>query len=210
MIKFDNVSFSYDGTSVLSNFTMEAVQGRHVLVLGPSGSGKSTILNLAAGLISPSLGTVTIADQTITGMNSGKLDQFRGKTIGIIFQQLHLLQTLSVKQNLLAAQYLAGEKQQPERVSAILERLELKGLEQRKPAELSYGQQQRVSIGRALMNKPRVILADEPTSSLDDANAERVVALLKEQANLENATLLIATHDQRVRDHFDNPVEISA
>jgi putative ABC transport system ATP-binding protein len=137
------------------------------------------------------------------------LDAFRGKHIGIIFQQSHLIKSLNVEENLEAAQYLSGEKQNSEKVKTILERLNLGAKLKAKPSKLSQGEQQRVAIARALVNSPQLILADEPTSSLDDINCTEVVNLLLEQSKESGATLIIVTHDGRLKSMFENKIELT-
>jgi putative ABC transport system ATP-binding protein len=187
----------------------EGEQGEHWLVLGLSGSGKTTLLHIMGGLLRPTRGTAVVAGEDLTQLRGAALDQFRGRHIGIVFQQMHLLATLTVAENLLLAQYMAGLAQEPARVEEVLYSLDLADKADAYPATLSFGQQQRVTIARAVMNKPGVILADEPTSALDDVRCRQVLDLLVEQARAYRATLVIATHDQRVKDRIANQLVLS-
>lgn len=163
---------------------------------------------MLAGLLKPASGSIEIAGTDITKLNTGKLDHFRGQHIGVVFQQPHFVQSLTVAENLRLAQYLAGAKEDGRRVKSLLESLNLGHKLGVKPRELSQGEQQRVAIARAIVNQPKVILADEPTSALDDANALEVIQLLETQANEQKATLLIVTHDQRLKNHFPNRIQL--
>lgn len=206
MFQIENVQLSYNGKLVLDLPHLAAQQGEQWMVLGMSGSGKTTLLHILAGVLRPDKGSVTIGDTAISALPGGALDRFRGRHIGLIFQQLHLLPTLSVRQNLLAAPFMAGLKQDSSRVDEVLESLGITEKADAAPDTLSFGQKQRVAIARAVMNRPSVILADEPTSALDDDNCRKVLELLMEQARLHQATLLIATHDQRIKPFLKNTV----
>lgn len=199
MFKLENVKHRYGSQQVLAMPAWSAVQGEQWLMIGPSGSGKTTLLHILAGLLKPSEGQVTIAGQDLSLLKSAQIDQFRGQNIGIVFQKMHLLSTLNVRDNLLMSQYMAGVPQNEERVDEVLDGLDIGTKKFAYPSELSGGQAQRVCIARAVINRPKVILADEPTSSLDDANCQRVIQLLKEQAASYQATLVITTHDQRIK-----------
>ncbi len=177
--------------------------GEEVLVLGPSGAGKSTLLHLLAGLLEPQQGRVEFQGKDIYALSENERDILRGKNFGFIFQTLHLLPSLTLRQNIELAGRLNGNMDR-ERAEYLIQRLKLTGKSHRKPAALSQGEQQRVAIARAVFNRPSIIVADEPTSALDDDNAAVILDLLKEQAKENNATLLIATHDNRVKNRFKN------
>lgn len=177
-----------------------APQGAQRLVIGPSGSGKSTLLHLLAGVLRPSRGRVVVAERDLAELGPGELDRFRGRHVGVVFQRLHLLGALSVAENLLIAQRLAGLPEDGARVASVLSALGIEALARARPARLSFGQAQRAAIGRALVNRPRLVLADEPTSALDDESCAVVLDLLLEHTRREGATLVIATHDARVRE----------
>ncbi len=209
MLHTQALKFSYpNGQTAFSFPDINCEKGSHWLILGQSGCGKTTLLHLIGGLLRPNSGQVKIAGQDIVPMNENQLDKFRGQNIGIIFQQSHLIKALNVEENLLAAQYLAGTKQDKKRVHEVLERLNLGHKIKSKTQQLSQGEQQRVSICRALVNNPGLILADEPTSSLDDHNAREVVNLLLEQSQATGATLVIVTHDSRLKELFHHKVEL--
>ena len=141
-------------------------------------------------------------------MTSSDIDRFRGRNIGMIFQVPHFLRSLDVNGNITLAQTLAGNKAQPDKVATLLSDLNLDGKGSKKTNQLSLGEQQRVAILRSMINKPKIIFADEPTSALDDANTEQVIDLLKAQADKHGATLIVVTHDQRLKDNFNNMISL--
>lgn len=204
MFALENVSHQYDGVQALENMNWKAQQGEQWLMLGPSGSGKTTLLHILAGLRKPSSGEVTVDDKSIFKMRASERDHFRGRNIGIVFQRMHLLSSLNVQDNLLLAKFMAGVKQDLQRVDDVLGSLGIGDKKHAFPSELSQGQAQRVSIARAVMNKPKLILADEPTSALDDHSCARVIDLLRSQAQACNATLVITTHDSRLKGEIEN------
>ena len=204
MLDLQKISHGYDGTEVLRVPAWSAAQGAHWLLLGPSGSGKTTLLHILAGILRPGAGRVQLAGQDLTALTSGALDRFRGRHIGIVLQRLHLLPSLTVAQNLLLAQYLAGLPQDAARVEEVLVSLDIANKAQAYPHALSHGQAQRVAVARAVVNKPQVLLADEPTSNLDDARCAQALDLLLAQATACGATLVIATHDQRIKARVPN------
>jgi ABC-type lipoprotein export system ATPase subunit len=194
-----NLSYGYTTEKVLRFPDLQVNKGGQCLLLGESGSGKTTLLHLIGGLLKPGQGMIRIGDTDITQLSEHKLDHFRGQNIGFVFQKNHLITALTVKKNLLMAPFLGGVRQDEARVRTVLHEL---GLEEKANADvrqLSQGQAQRVAIARAVLNKPDIILADEPTSALDDKNCERVIELLLSVAKQNQSTLLIATHDQRLK-----------
>jgi len=203
MFELRSIRHAYNGQEVLRLDEWLATQGEHWLVLGPSGSGKTTLLHILAGILTPSAGSAIIADQDIGALAASELDRFRGRRIGIVFQRLHLIPSLTVLDNLLLAQYLAGAKQDRAAVQTLLAGLGLSGEAHRRPQALSFGQSQRAAVARAVVNRPSIILADEPTSNLDDANAQAALDLLLTQALSCNATLVVASHDRRISDRFE-------
>lgn len=182
--------------------------GEHCLLLGQSGTGKTTLLHLLGGLLSPSSGTIQIQDTDLSKLSSTKLDQFRGKHIGIIFQKSHFVRSLTVSENLVLAQQLAGIPVDRARIKALLEHLNVGHKLRSKPDQLSIGEQQRVAIARAIINQPDLILADEPTSALDDVNCVNVIDLLESQAKEVGATLLVVTHDGRLKERFPKQIHL--
>lgn len=210
MIQTKNLKFQYDAKQQFEFPNMHCEQGTHWLVLGESGCGKTTLLHLLGGLRQPSSGEIVVQNEDISKISGETLDHFRGQNIGIIFQQSHLIKALTVEENLLTAQYLAGAQQDKAKIRSILTKLNLEEKLHSKPKNLSLGEQQRVAIARALINDPVLILADEPTSSLDDKNCQEVVKLLLEQSQNFNATLLIVTHDGRLKELFENQILLEA
>lgn len=210
MIESKNLSFSYTKDSSIRFPDLSIQQGEHCLLLGQSGSGKTTLLHLLGGLLRNYSGSMQVLQQELSSFSESTLDHFRGKNIGFIFQKNHLISALTVEKNLFLASYLAGQSASSERVISLLQRL---GMENKKDAsvtKISQGQAQRVAIARAVLNKPSVILADEPTSALDDKSCDQVISLLLEVANEHNASLIIATHDQRLKDKIKKQVLLSS
>jgi ABC-type lipoprotein export system ATPase subunit len=193
---------------VLALERFEAAAGEHWLVLGASGSGKTTLLNLIAGLLKPSEGEIVVGGQPLAQLDGAALDRWRGRSVGIVPQKLHLVSSLSVLQNLLLVPYLAGLPRDEARAVGLLENLSLREKATAKPHELSHGQAQRVAVARAVMNRPKLLLADEPTSNLDDENCRQALDLLQDQARDCGATLIVATHDQRARARFEKRLEL--
>ena len=178
----------------------EVPAGAQIAVTGESGSGKSTLLHLLAGIVSPDAGRVEVLGQDLAALPEAARDRFRGARVGLVFQSLNLFQHLSAEENLRAAPLLAGRasKEDRARAAALLARVGLEGRAGHLPAQLSLGEQQRVALARALMNRPALLLADEPTGSLDPRRRDEVVALLREMATEAGATLLVVTHDEAV------------
>lgn len=205
-----DLSFRYGDKPVLSLPACRLERGRSMAVIGASGCGKTTFLHLLAGLIRPTAGSVHVLGQDLSALGGAALDRFRGRNIGLVFQRLHLLPALSVRENVLLAQRLGGERLEPDHVTAMLSRLDLTGLERHRPSMLSQGQAQRVAIARALVHRPLLIMADEPTSALDDSHAAQALALLQQSAAAVGAALLVVTHDQRVRGQLDDEFELEA
>lgn len=208
MIEVERLSYTYPAAEPLHFPAFSCGKQDKMLITGPSGSGKTTFLHLLAGLRLPHSGEVRIGGQSLSAMSSAKRDRFRGQHIGLVFQQMHFVASLDVLENIMLQQYLAGLPQNKKRAEAILERLGLLHKKHSPVRQLSLGEQQRVAIARALVNSPAVLLADEPTSSLDDANSQRVIGLLEEMAATEGAALLVVTHDQRLKDLFPNQIAL--
>ena len=206
MLQTENLKFSYTGANTLAFPDISCQKGEQWLLLGQSGSGKTTLLHLLGGLLSPTEGMVKVGDTNLKKLSTAELDKFRGKHIGIIFQKAHFVSALSVEENLKLAQQLAGLSINTARIKELLNRLNVGHKIYSKTNELSQGEQQRVAIARALVNQPTIILADEPTSALDDTNCEEVIQLLEEQAAAVNATLLVVTHDGRLKERFEKQI----
>lgn len=208
MLKIQGLKHSYDGKAMISYPDWEVKEGNHAIILGNSGCGKTTLLHLIGGLMPPSEGFLEVSGENLVQKSNAKLDRFRGENIGIVFQKPHLVRSLTVKENLTLSQYLAHKKIDGKRAQEVLDHLGVGELANRKVHQISQGQAQRVAIGRAVINKPKLLLADEPTASLDDENCQKVIDLLKSQAEETGATLIVATHDHRVKSEFQNQLAL--
>lgn len=198
MIHTRQLAYRYGGGPDLRFPDLDLPQGGMLLLKGSSGSGKSTWLALAAGLLRPAAGHIVVAGQDLGALKTLATDSWRARAIGFLPQQLHLSQALTVSGNLALAQWAAGVPDNPGAVAQALQALGLAELAARRPSQLSVGQAQRVALARAVLLQPRVILADEPTASLDDGAAQAALQLLADTANRLGASLVIATHDARV------------
>ena len=207
-LKSQNIAVSREGSPPLVFPDLSISAGNSVLLLGPSGSGKTTLLSVLAGLLKPSKGQVLIEDSDLYAMPSAGRDHVRGQGFGFVFQTLHLLPSLTLAQNILLAADMAGAKPEQGRLEHLLSTLRLADKAHRKPDALSQGEQQRAAIARAVLLKPKIIMADEPTSALDDANANRVMDLLEEQAESTGAALFMATHDGRIKARFQTIINL--
>jgi putative ABC transport system ATP-binding protein len=208
MLKTSALKFSYNDEKV---FTFPAIQceaGQELLLLGESGCGKTTLLHILAGLRRPDAGEVYIQNQELGALADTALDAFRGQNVGIVFQQSHLLRALTVAENLRAAQYFAHKPSDKAELQALLDSLNIGEKANSYPHQLSLGEQQRVAIARALINRPSLILADEPTSSLDDKNCREVLKLLLAQSQAHKAALVIVTHDGRLKSEISNHISL--
>ena len=202
MICTRDLSYAYNLGPALVFPDVNLAQGAVLLLTGPSGCGKSTWLALVAGLMAPTSGALTVAGQALGGLKPRATDAWRAQAIGFLPQKLHLSGALTVAQNMSLVLWACGLPDDPARIATALRALGVQDLAQRYPAQLSGGQAQRVALARAVMLQPRVILADEPTASLDDAAAAAAVSLLLGTARTHGATLAIATHDARVNAHL--------
>ena len=208
VVDIRDLKAGYGTKAVVSLASLQIEKGEHTLLLGPSGCGKTTLLNVLSGIGSPLLGQVVINGTALETLSVGDRDRFRGKHIGLVMQRLHLISALTVSKNLRLAQKLADVEVNDSIISAALERLGVADKLERYPRELSQGEAQRVAIARAVINRPALILADEPTSALDDANCLAAIDLLFDQAAACSATLIVATHDRRIRARFKRVVEL--
>lgn len=206
MISTRQLAYRYRDGAELRFDDVNVPQGGVLLLRGASGSGKSTWLALAAALLAPSTGDITVAGQAMTSLGGAAGDAWRARTIGFLPQKLHLSAALTVHGNLAMAQWAAGQAQDDGRIREALAALGVNELAARKPAQLSGGQAQRVALARAVLLQPKVILADEPTASLDDEAARQALALLQAAAQRHGATLVIATHDARVEASLDSQI----
>jgi putative ABC transport system ATP-binding protein len=198
MIRSQSLTFQYPNGPTLAFPDVDLPQGSVLLLCGPSGCGKSTWLALVAALVTAASGEIMVAGQPLNALNRAASDAWRARAIGFLPQKLHLSAALTVVQNLALAQWAAGLPEDQAEIDHALAALGVAELASRLPSQLSGGQAQRVALARAVLLKPQVILADEPTGSLDDEAAADAVQLLRVTAQARHATLVIATHDARV------------
>ncbi len=198
MLRTQGLQFNYPGAAALRFADFQLAQGAALVLQGNSGSGKSTLLALAAGLLTAGSGTIEVAGQDPALLSASQRDAWRGRTVGFLPQRLHLSDALSVFDNLALAYFAVNTPVDTTQIMQSLDALGVADLAQRKPQALSGGQAQRVALARAVLMQPLVILADEPTASLDDDAAHSAVTLLAQAAQRCGATLVIATHDGRV------------
>ena len=209
MIAVRGLAHGYGSSDVLRLAQWQAPQASRWLVLGPSGCGKTTLLHVLAGLIRPRQGEVLINGAALGSLAGAKLDRWRGANVGIVLQGLHLVRHLTVRDNVRLAQYMAHAPQDAANVNDALAALGVADKAERRPAELSEGERQRVAIARAVVNRPKLLLADKPTANLDDVAAARAIDLLMEQAERYGATLVVATHDARVKAKFSEQINLA-
>ena len=206
MISTKDVTFSYQKDQLFHMPDLYCTAGNTILITGNSGKGKTTYLHLLAGLLKPITGSIEVGETDIVALSEKKTDAFRGKNIGIVFQKSSFISSLTVLENLEMTSWLVGRKKQTPKAKELLQKLDILEQSSKLPSQLSIGQLQRVSIARALMNEPKVLLADEPTSSLDDKNANAVIELLSNLSKEYKAALVIVTHDSRIKEKFHNQI----
>ena len=204
MLRTSSLQFQYTPHKIFHFPDIQLDKGEEMLVVGKSGCGKTTLLHLLSGLLSPTKGEVWVGQQNLFQLKESDRDVFRGKNMGVIFQQAHLAKHLTVLQNIQLAQYWANIPQDKNAIFSLLAQLQMKEKAFSLPEELSVGEQQRVGIARALIHSPQILLADEPTSGLDDENCEGVIQLLRGIKEKTNVSLLIVTHDQRLKNLFSD------
>jgi len=228
MIEFQDVSFRYQG-GVTGNSsppgfkgfaihiqTLAVDRGERIALVGPSGSGKTTLLSLVAGILRPESGTVRIDGQELSRLGDSATRQFRIERVGQVFQSFELLDYLSIIENVMLPWYLGRGSQKAglhkvdtrRRANELLKEVGLASRANDRPGQLSQGEQQRVAVCRAMLNRPPLLLADEPTGNLDQDNKKMVVDLLLQQAQQQDSTLLMVTHDQSLLGHFDTVLDI--
>ena len=201
---------AYDGRMVLAGVSFTLAPGERALLIGPSGSGKSTLLNCLCGLQRPDAGTVTFGQQVLAAANRPAIgDMIRRRHFGIVFQSLRLVSALSLRANLALAQKLQTGGSDRALIERALDRLGIAHRADARPHQLSQGEAQRAAIARALVVRPAILVADEPTSALDHFNAARVAGLLLDLAAETGASLLVATHDERLRAHFPRTLSLA-
>ena len=212
LLRVENLSKSYGKgeakVDALKNINLSIKKGEFIAIVGPSGSGKSTLLHLLGGVDKPTIGNVFINDINIYDLKEKDLAIFRRRNVGLIYQFYNLIPVLTVKENILLPAELDNSKIDKEYLEDLLKTLDLKERENHLPSELSGGQQQRTSIGRALINRPSIVLADEPTGNLDSKNSKEIVELLKVSVKKYNQTLIMITHDTNIALQADRGITI--
>lgn len=212
LLRVENLSKSYGKgeakVDALKNINLSIKKGEFIAIVGPSGSGKSTLLHLLGGVDKQTSGNVFINDINIYDLKEKDLAIFRRRNVGLIYQFYNLIPVLTVKENILLPAELDNRKIDKEYLEDLLKTLDLKERENHLPSELSGGQQQRTSIGRALINRPSIVLADEPTGNLDSKNSKEIVELLKVSVKKYNQTLIMITHDTNIALQADRVITI--
>jgi putative ABC transport system ATP-binding protein len=209
IIKLEGVTKIYpNGLKAVDNFNLEISKGEWVSIMGPSGSGKTTLLNILGLMDRPTSGTVLINGQDTSGFSEKEMTIFRRQTVGLIFQQFHLVPHLTALENVMLAQYFHSVVDEDQAVG-MLSRIGMQDRLQHLPSQLSGGEQQRVCIARALINEPKILLADEPTGNLDEENEQEIIKLLMKLHEQEGSTILMVTHDLSVGRMADRQIEMS-
>ena len=213
LLEVSNVSKTYGSgeaaVKALKKVSFSVPKGEYVAIVGESGSGKSTLLNMIGALDTPTSGKVVISGKEIFSMNDRKLTIFRRRNIGFIFQAFNLIPELTVEQNIVFPVLLDYQKPDTKYLEELLSVLNLKERRRHLPSQLSGGQQQRVAIGRALITRPALILADEPTGNLDSQNTSEVIALLKEASKKYEQTIIMITHSHSIAQTADRILQVS-
>ncbi|WP_276870046.1 ABC transporter ATP-binding protein [Lactococcus taiwanensis] len=212
ILKMENVKKSFGSghneIQALKGIDLAVKQGEFVSIIGPSGSGKSTFLTIAGGLQSPSSGKISINGLDFTPLSEKERSKLRFKEIGFILQSSNLIPYLTLEEQFLLIDKINHEKLTSKKGSELLKSLDILDLKNKYPSDLSGGERQRAAIARALFNEPNLILADEPTASLDTEHAYQVVELLKQEAHLKNKATIMVTHDQRMIENSDSVYKI--
>lgn len=203
--KLIDIQFSIENQRILYKKNLDLPEGQHVLIYGPSGSGKTTLINLMAGLIKPTKGKIFFKDIDYSFINDSELDNLRKEKFGFIFQKLHLIEHLNVEQNISLGQNIVNHKE----LSELIDILGLSAKKKSLARYLSLGESQRVAIARGLIKKPEVIFADEPTSALDDDNAKKFIELILSETKKNKTTVIISSHDGRIKKYFSNVFIVS-
>lgn len=213
LLEVSNICKTYGTGEVsvqaLKNVSFSVPKGEYVAIVGESGSGKSTLLNIIGALDMPTSGKVTIGGKDIFSINDRKLTIFRRRNIGFIFQAFNLIPELTVEQNIIFPVLLDYQKPNKKYLEELLAVLNLKERRHHLPSQLSGGQQQRVAIGRALITRPSLILADEPTGNLDTQNSSEVITLLKEASKKYEQTIIMITHSNSIAQTADRVLQVS-
>ena len=212
MIEFNNVSKSFNGAQgtvpALKEVSFSVHSGELLAVRGPSGCGKTTLLLTAGGLLRPSYGQISIDKQDPYSLSPEMRSRLRGRTIGFVFQQFHLIPYLTVQQNIMTASLAVPQKEAAEKARQLISRFGLDDRSDHVPAKLSTGERQRTALARALLNEPKAILADEPTGNLDEDNAQTVFGYLSQYVS-DGGCVLLVTHDARAASHATRSLQMS-
>ena len=193
---------------ILNNINLNIMKGERVALIGPSGSGKSSLLMILAGLENPTSGKVSILNNDLGKLNEDQKAKFRGKNIGIIFQEFHLIPTMTALENVSLPLELMGEKNSIDKAKKIMNEVNLFHRLDHFPSQLSGGEQQRVAIARAMIIKPKILLADEPTGNLDTKNGKKIEELIFELQEKNNSSLILVTHDEKLAKKFKKQIYI--
>jgi putative ABC transport system ATP-binding protein len=209
-ISLDNVQFGWSAATPLINIPHFSLKkSDQLLIFGPSGCGKSSLLNLITGVNRVNQGSISIFGHDITRFSSSKLDKFRAQHFGIIFQTFNLIPYFNLIDNIQLRCRLAGKKLEPHALNLLLDSLQLEAHSHKPCAQLSLGQQQRVAIARALITQPEIVIADEPTSSLDPDNKHSFIKLLLDECSRRGTSVIMVSHDRELHQYFANTVEFS-
>ena len=198
MLTCENISFDIDGHNLFSNINLNLKSQKDLLITGPSGIGKTTLLSILCGLQKPTNGSIIYNDIDLYNLAENEVDNFRGKNLGIVFQNFNLINSFTVKQNIEIAANAIGTKSSDQYFN-LLDRVGLADKSHIKVANLSIGEKQRLAVARAFVGEPQWIFCDEPTSSLDDKNANIIANLIKEESSRCKASLVLITHDSRIQ-----------
>jgi putative ABC transport system ATP-binding protein len=207
MIKLENIEKSYGSAKVLKGINLSVERGDFISIIGSSGSGKSTLLNLIGGMDIPDRGSILIDGKDITSYTDEQLTLYRREKIGFIFQFFNLLPNITIFENIQMPLLLNGSKDE-RKVLEYINRIGLRGKENHHPYQLSGGEQQRVAIARALIHNPPIILADEPTGSLDTDNGKIIMDLIKQIESEEKKTVILVTHESYVAEYASRTIRI--
>lgn len=213
ILRVENLTKTYgEGNNIvkaLDDVSFSVNKGEFVAIIGPSGSGKSTLLHIIGGVDKATSGKVFIDGTDINSLNETNLAIFRRRQVGLIYQFYNLIPVLNVEENITLPLLLDGRKPDKEHMAQVLKTLKLEERVNHLPNQLSGGQQQRVSIGRAIISNPAVVLADEPTGNLDSKNSQEIMELLKTANKINNQTLIVITHDEKIALQADRIITIS-
>ena len=203
IFEIKNLQYSISGKVILKEINLKLDNSNHLLIQGPSGCGKTTLLNLMSGLLKPDSGDILFKNKNLSNLEENEVDLIRSENFGFIFQKLHLIGHLNIKQNINLVR-----KKKSQSADNILESLGLLNKDKQLAKYLSFGEAQRVAIARGIANNPKVIFADEPTSSLDDSNTRNVMNLIFNQAKRIGSTLIVSSHDNRINKYFKNFIKL--